>query len=77
MPATPVTLNAHLGYTDGALAPPLLAGSPDGTGFDYSLGATAIVAGGLELGVSYVGVDGPSIDGFTDDTIVGSVGFSF
>lgn len=67
LPTTPLTLSAHLGYTDGALAPPLAAGSADDNGFDYSIGATAIVAGGLELGVSYVGVDGPAIDGLPDE----------
>lgn len=77
IPNTPVSLNAHLGYTDGVLAPPLLAGTADDTGFDWSFGASAIVLGGLELGVSYAGVQGPSIDGFTDDTVVASVGFSF
>ena len=77
IPNTPLSLSAHLGYTDGVLAPPLLAGTADDTGFDWSLGVSATVLGGLELGVSYVGVEGPSIDGFTDDTVVASVGFSF
>jgi uncharacterized protein (TIGR02001 family) len=77
LPGTPVSLAAHLGYTDGALAPPLLAGAGDDSGFDWSLGAHATVLGGLDLGVSYVGVEGPSIDGFTDDTVVVSIGASF
>lgn len=77
IPTTPISLSAHLGYTDGVLAPPLLAGAADNSGFDWSFGASATVLGGLELGVAYVGVEGPSIDGFTDDTIVASVGFSF
>lgn len=76
IPATPVTLNAHLGYTDGVFAPPLLAGTGDDTGLDWSLGAT-VGLGIVELGVSYVGVEGPSIDGFTDDTIVASLTASF
>src|SRR5690606_11355542 len=29
VPNTPVTFNAHLGYTDGVLAPPFLAGTAD------------------------------------------------
>jgi uncharacterized protein (TIGR02001 family) len=77
VPGTPVSLSAHLGYTDGVLAPPLLAGTGDDSGFDWSFGASVTVLGGLELGVSYVGVEGPSIDGFTDDTVVASVGVSF
>lgn len=77
IPNTPLSLSARLGYTDGVLAPPLLAGTGDDSGFDWSFGVSATVLGGLELGVSYVGVEGPSIDGFTDDTVVASVGFSF
>lgn len=77
IPNTPLSLSAHLGYTDGVLAPPFLAGSIDDSGFDWSVGASMTVLGGLELGVSYIGVEGPSINGFTDDTIVGTVGFSF
>src|SRR6185503_19095987 len=73
IPTTPITVSAHLGYTDGVLAPPLLAGTADDSGFDWSLGASATVLGHLAIGVSYVGVEGPSIDGFTDDTIVGTL----
>ena len=73
IPTTPITVSAHLGFTDGVLAPPLLAGTADDSGFDWSLGASATVLGHLAVGVSYVGVEGPSIDGFTDDTIVGTL----
>lgn len=77
IPTTPVTVSAHLGYTDGALAPSVLAGFTDDTGFDWSLGASAVVLRGVTLGVSYVGVGGPAIDGLTDDTVVVSVAASF
>lgn len=73
---TPFTLNGHLGYTDGALAPPLLAGTTDDTGLDWSLGVSA-AAGKFEASVSYIGVEGPSIDGFTDDTVVVALSASF
>jgi len=73
---TPLTLTAHAGYTDGALAPPLLAGTGDDSGFDWSLGATAAVYGGLSVGVTYTGVEGPSIDGFTDDTVLFTLSFA-
>ena len=73
VPNTPVTLSGHLGYTDGVLAPPLLAGTADDTGLDWSLGASVTVLKNLTLGVSYMGVEGPSIDGFTDDTVVGTL----
>ena len=45
--------------------------------FDWSLGAAVTVLGNVSLGVAYSGVEGPSIDGFTDDTVAGSVTFSF
>ncbi len=76
LPETPISLSAHLGYTDGVLAPPLLAGDLDASGLDWSLGAS-VASGPLELGVAYVGVEGPSIDGFTDDTIVATLSASF
>ena len=77
LPGTPLTMSAHLGYTDGVLAPPLLAGALDDTGLDWSIGASATIAGSLSLGVQYIGVEGPSIDGFTDDTIVATLSASF
>lgn len=77
IPGTPITLNAGLGYTEGALAPPLLAGTADDTGFDWTVGASVTVLGNVSLGVAYTGVEGPSIDGFTDDAVVGSVTFTF
>jgi uncharacterized protein (TIGR02001 family) len=76
IPGTPVTATAHAGYTDGVLAPPFLAGTGDDTGLDWSLGLSAPVYGGLSVGVSYVGVEGPSIDGFTDDAIVATLSFA-
>ena len=76
IPDTPFTLTGHLGYTDGALAPPLLAGTADDTGLDWSIGAS-VAQGNFEVGVAYIGVEGPSIDGFTDDAIVGTIAASF
>lgn len=76
VPGTPVTAAAHLGYTDGTLAPPFLAGTADDTGLDWSLGLTAAINEGLSVGVSYVGVEGPSINDFTDDTVLFTVSFA-
>ena len=76
IPGTPLTLTGHVGYTDGALAPPLLAGEDDDSGLDWSIGASASY-GNFELGVAYMGVEGPSIDGFTDDTVVATITASF
>jgi uncharacterized protein (TIGR02001 family) len=75
IPETPLRVSAHVGYTDG-----FLTYTADGDAFDYSLGVSATVLGGLSIGVSYVGVVGPSgpaWDGITDDTIVASLGYSF
>lgn len=73
---TPFSLNAHIGYTDGALAPPLLAGAADDSGIDWSVGAS-FAAGQFEIGVAYMGVEGPSIDDFTDDALVATITASF
>ncbi len=72
IPSTPLTLTAHLGYTDGAFS-----FDPDGESFDWSVGATATVLGSLTFGVSYVGVEAPKVNGLTDDAVVFSVGASF
>lgn len=77
IPNTPITLSGHLGYTDGVLAPPMLAGSTDDSGLDWSLGASATVLGGLGVSVAYVGVEGPSVDGLTDDAVVATLSMSF
>ncbi|WEK46093.1 MAG: TorF family putative porin [Candidatus Andeanibacterium colombiense] len=76
IPSTPISLSGHVGYTDGGLAYYLTTNSK---AFDWSVGASATVLGGLTLGVSYIGVehDGPAVDGVTDDAIVGTLGFSF
>lgn len=76
IPNTPISLSAHLGYTDGVLAPPFLAGSVDDSGLDWSLGATYAYKA-FEFGVTYTGVEGPSVDSFTDDAIVGTITASF
>lgn len=77
IPQTPFTLSAHLGYTDGPLAPSLLAGGASRNGWDWSIGASATILGKLDLGVSYIGTDGPSVAGLTDNAVVGTVGVSF
>ena len=77
IPDTPVTVTAHAGYTDGALSPKLLTLAGTGGGWDYSLSASATLYKGLSIGVSYIGVDGRSIDGFSNDTVVGTLKYSF
>ena len=78
IPNTPITLSAHLGYTDGVLAPDYANGvNNDKSAFDWSVGASATVLGGLTLGVSYIGVEGKSFKNLTDDAIVGTLSYSF
>lgn len=71
IPETPVSFVGHLGYTDG-----ILATQGDGTSFDWSVGASVGVMG-VDLGLSYVDTQGPSIKHFTDDAIVASLSASF
>lgn len=77
VPNTPISISAHLGYTDGALSPKLLTGAGTGGGWDYSVGATYAITKNLTAGVSYVGVDGNSIDGFSNDAVVGTLKLAF
>ena len=77
IPDTPVSLSAHLGYADGAQSPIFLTGSGTGGGFDYSVGASYNITPKLSVGVSYTGVEGDSIDRFSDDTVLGSIKLSF
>ena len=76
IPNTPVTVSGHIGYTDGVLAPCYYC-TGDKTGIDYSVGASATVYGPLSVGVSYIGVSGPSINNYTDDAVVGTLTASF
>jgi uncharacterized protein (TIGR02001 family) len=77
IPNTPVSLSAHLGYTDGALSPEILTGSGTGGGFDWSLGATFNITPKLSVGASYIGVEGDSIKDLSDDAVVGTLKLSF
>lgn len=77
VPNTPLSIAAHLGYTDGALSPKLLTGVSNSGGWDYSLGASYAVTKNLSASVTYVGVDGASIDGFSNDAVVASLKYSF
>lgn len=76
VPNTPLTVSGHLGYADGALAPCYYCNS-DRTGLDWSIGASATVYGPLSVSLSYVGVTGPSVDSYTDDTVVATLTASF
>lgn len=79
VPNTPVTVSGHLGYVWGPQAPGYVAEFTDMKehGWDYSIGASATVYGPLSVGVSYIGVSGPSVDSLTDDAVVGTLTASF
>jgi uncharacterized protein (TIGR02001 family) len=88
IPTTPVTVTAHLGYTDGIQGPRLLSGDSltDQSGFDYSLGATYAVTPNLSVGASYIGVDGSASEAdyragrslvVANDTVVATVKLAF
>lgn len=77
IPNVPVSLTAHLGYTDGALSPNRLTETSDKGGFDYTLNASYNVVDNIYLTATYVGVDGSSINRYSNDTVIGSIKFTF
>lgn len=74
IPNTPVTLNGHVGYTDG-----FLTFTTNSKAWDWSVGADLAINEHLSVGVSYVGVehDGPKIKDVTGDAVVGTLSVSF
>lgn len=70
IPTTPISLKAHIGYSDGSLGI-----DADGNYVDWSLGASAAF-GPLSIGVAYVDTDLPSAP-LVDGGVVFSVGVSF
>ncbi|MFN7399224.1 MAG: TorF family putative porin [Sandaracinobacter sp.] len=58
IPETPITLKAHLGYSDGnpGLGPNGTSVAPTGSYFDWLLGADVVV-GPVVLGVAYIDTD--------------------
>jgi len=76
VPSTPITISGHIGYQDGPLAADFWS-SADKTTWDWSIGASATVLGKITAGVAYVGNGSPSIDGLTDDAVVGTLSVSF
>jgi len=77
VPTTPVTLSAHVGYTDGPLSVPYAFTATKKHGWDYSAGASVTVLGKVTLGVSYVGVEGPVVNRYSDDQVVGTLSVAF
>lgn len=88
IPDTPISVSGHLGYTDGILAPKLLAlqSLTDDSGFDYSAGVTWNVTDKLSVSATYYGSDANSSESAYDaglsgvvanDTVVGTLKLSF
>ena len=88
----PITLKAHLGYSDGnpGLGPNLTSIAPTGTYFDWLIGADVTPIAGLTLSVAYVDTDissaeAAALPGFStlagkpisDATVVFSITASF
>jgi uncharacterized protein (TIGR02001 family) len=74
IPDTPLSLTAHAGYTDG-----FLTYTGNGKAWDWSLGASAALGGGLSIGAAYIGAEGtgtPAYD-FVDDAFVATLSASF
>lgn len=70
IPDSPVTLRAHLGYSDGSLA------YGEGNYLDWNIGAD-IVTGPVTFGISYIDTDLPSGIAGADGAVVFSVGAAF
>jgi uncharacterized protein (TIGR02001 family) len=77
IPGTPITVDGHVGYTDGPLSPNVLTGNSLAGGWDYSIGASFAVTDNISIGATYIGVDGTSIADFSNDTVVGTLSISF
>lgn len=75
IPDTPVTLNGHLGYTDG-----FLTFTNDSKAVDWSIGAD-LAAGPVTFNVSYIDVESDAMvdpgEVFTSDAFVATVSASF
>lgn len=75
LPSTPVTLNAHIGYTDGAMSPNFGAPLRNNSTFDWSAGADFAISQNLTVGAKYVGADANTWS--TRDAIIASLNVSF
>tara|TARA_R110000765_G_scaffold49174_1_gene100071 strand:- start:25 stop:951 length:927 start_codon:yes stop_codon:yes gene_type:complete len=77
IPDTPVTLNAHLGYSDGDSFLSTLQGT-DNNYVDWSLGVDYAITPNLTMGVAYTDTDdSPSQKDFTDSAFIFTLGVSF
>ena len=70
IPNTPLTVNGHLGYTNGSLSV-----DTDNDYLDWSIGVDYVL-GPATIGVAYIDTNAPSIAGL-DATLVGTFAISF
>lgn len=79
VPNTPITVSGRLGYTDGALSPKFATGQTldYAGGLDWNLGASYAITRNLSIGGQYVGVEGRSIDGYSNDAVIGTLKLAF
>ncbi len=77
IPDTPITLTAHLGYTDGVFSTDIDSVTfEQKNSFDWGLGVSWAVTDALSLGVNYVDTEGPSIEDATDAGFFFTLGYS-
>ena len=77
IPDTPLTLSAHLGYTDGVFATDFdTVTFEQEASFDWGVGASYALTDSLSFGVNYVDTQGPSFEDFTDAGIFFTIGYS-
>ena len=72
---TPLTLNGHVGYTDG-----FLTFTNDSKAFDWSISADVALGGNFSANIAYVGAEGdigPGAYDFVDDAVVATISASF
>lgn len=75
IPDTPITLNGHLGFTDGSLT-----FTNDGKAFDWSISADVALGGNFSANIAYIEAEGDPAPGaydFTDGAIVATISASF
>ncbi|WP_373490489.1 TorF family putative porin [Parasphingorhabdus sp.] len=77
IPNTPLTVNAHLGYSSGNSFLSTLQGT-DNNYVDWSLGVDYAITENLTLGVAYTDTDdSPAQKDFTDSAFIFTLGVSF
>ncbi len=72
VPRTPITVTAHLGYTDGSYSI-----AEDGTNLDWSVAALWALTDQLSMRIEYVGVGGPAIKDVSDNSLVVTLAVEF